>query len=316
MPAFSVIIPLYNKGAYIGQTLESVLAQSLGDFEIVVVDDGSSDNGPGIVSALADPRVRLISQANGGVSMARNTGIAHAKADWICFLDADDWYHPAYLAVLQTTIHAHANAEIVATEYKAIPDTPGWQPTPWSLLPNTYETIEDLPRRWMIAIPFCTDSIAVRRSTLLKQQPCFPVGESHGEDLDLWFRLAEIYPIVLCRQPLVAYRTAVSGSLANSVNRGNLPTFLLRLKERALKRPPNDPKRHSALKLITQQYITQARHFAANSRRQLALQGLIAIARDGIYFKRWWATLVLTLLAPGPLIYRWQAWRKNRTMNR
>ena len=316
MPTFSVIIPLYNKSAYICHTIDSVLAQSFGDFEIIVIDDGSSDNGPELVRIIADPRVKLISQANGGVSIARNNGIAQAKGEWICFLDADDWYHPAYLATQHATIVAHPAAEVIATEYKPIPDVPDWRPTPWPLPPLAYETINDLPRRWMTAIPFFTGSIAVRRTTLLGTQPCFPVGESYGEDLDLWFRLAETNPVVLSQQALVAYRTAVSGSLANSVDRGDLPPFLTRLKERALSRHRHDPKRRSALELVTQQYITQARHLASTGKRGPALQRLLEITGDGARFKRWWTTLFLALVAPAPLIYRWQAWRKNRTMNR
>jgi len=316
MPSFSVIVPLYNKAAYVRHTLDSVLAQSLDDFEIIVVDDGSSDNGPDIVRAIADPRIRLISQANAGVSAARNNGIDHATGEWVCFLDADDWYHPGYLATLRATIQAHPAASIVASEYKPMPDCPDWHPIPWPLPSIAYETITDLPRRWMNAIPFFTGSIAIRRLTLANAQPCFPVGESYGEDLDLWFRLAETHPVILCRQPLVAYRTAVNGSLANSVDRGDLPHFLKRLRQRALQRPSSDPKRHSALNLVTQQYITQARHLASTGKRTAAMARLIDIASDAYRFKRWWTTLALTLVAPGPVIHRWQTWRKNRTMNR
>jgi glycosyltransferase involved in cell wall biosynthesis len=316
MPTFSVIIPLYNKSGYVLNTIDSVLAQSFEDFEIVVVDDGSSDNGPELVRAIADPRIRLISQTNAGVSVARNNGIAQAKGDWICFLDADDWYHPVYLAAQHAAIMAHPTAEVFATEYKPIADAPYWRPVPWALSPQTYEEIDDLPRRWMIAIPFFTGSITVRRATLLGMQPCFPVGESYGEDLDLWFRLAETHPVILSRQPLVAYRTAVSGSLANSVDRSDLPPFLSRLKERAIGRNRRDPKRRSALDLVTQQYITQARHFASIGKRRAALHRLLEITGDGARFRRWWATLFMAMIAPAPLIYRWQAWRKNRTMNR
>lgn len=93
----SVIIPLYNKESIIERSLQSVLSQDYDDFEIVVVNDGSTDRSAEIVKSLTDPRVHLIEQENGGPSKARNTGVKHAKGDWIVFLDADDELLPGAL---------------------------------------------------------------------------------------------------------------------------------------------------------------------------------------------------------------------------
>ena len=87
---FPVVIPLYNKEVYIKNTLNSVLAQTIKDFEIIVVNDGSTDKSAEVVKSLSDPRIRLINQVNAGVSVARNRGINEAKADLIAFLDGDD----------------------------------------------------------------------------------------------------------------------------------------------------------------------------------------------------------------------------------
>ena len=86
----SVVIPLYNKEASIAQSLKSVLSQEYDDFEVVIVDDGSTDGSVAVVEAMNDPRIRLIKQENGGPSKARNTGVKNAKGEWILFLDADD----------------------------------------------------------------------------------------------------------------------------------------------------------------------------------------------------------------------------------
>ena len=86
----SVIIPLYNKEKSVAKSLQSVLSQSYKDFEVVVVDDGSTDASASIVESMSDSRVRLIRQENGGPSKARNTGVKNAKGEWIIFLDADD----------------------------------------------------------------------------------------------------------------------------------------------------------------------------------------------------------------------------------
>ena len=97
MPRVTVVVPLYQTETYIGLTLQSVLAQTFRDFEVVVVDDGSRDRGPDIVRACDDPRIRLITQENRGLAGARNTGIRNAKSDLIALLDADDLWAPTKL---------------------------------------------------------------------------------------------------------------------------------------------------------------------------------------------------------------------------
>ena len=97
-PTVSVVIPLYNTERYIAETLASVLAQTFADFEVIVVDDGSTDLGPDIVAAVDDPRVRIFSQKNRGLAGARNAGIREARGRYIALLDADDRWHPDKLA--------------------------------------------------------------------------------------------------------------------------------------------------------------------------------------------------------------------------
>jgi len=87
---FSVVIPLYNKERSVKNTIESVLNQTFQDFEVIVVNDGSTDNSLEVVKSFNDERIRIINQKNSGVSSARNRGIKEAKYEWIAFLDADD----------------------------------------------------------------------------------------------------------------------------------------------------------------------------------------------------------------------------------
>jgi hypothetical protein len=93
----SIVIPLYNKAAYVRRALSSIAAQTFTDFELIVVDDGSTDDGARLVTEYGDSRFKLISQPNAGPGPARNTGIAHARGEFIAFLDADDEWLPTYL---------------------------------------------------------------------------------------------------------------------------------------------------------------------------------------------------------------------------
>lgn len=98
MPTVSVVIPLYNAEKYINETIASVLAQSYRDFELIIVDDGSTDESIELCRQFRDPRLRLISQENRGLAGARNTGIHHARGRYVALLDADDRWHPDKLA--------------------------------------------------------------------------------------------------------------------------------------------------------------------------------------------------------------------------
>lgn len=114
----SIVIPLYNKEKSIKQTLDSVLRQDHTDFEIVVVDDGSTDNSPHIVREYMgkDNRIHLFTQKNGGPAKARNTGVGYANGDWILFLDADDELLPGALSTFSESINKHLRADIFVME--------------------------------------------------------------------------------------------------------------------------------------------------------------------------------------------------------
>ena len=99
---YSVVIPLYNKEHYIAGTLRSVLTQTFPDYEVIVVDDGSTDHSLQACKTVQSDKIRIVQQANQGVSAARNKGIELAAGEYICFLDADDTWHPDYLQNIET----------------------------------------------------------------------------------------------------------------------------------------------------------------------------------------------------------------------
>lgn len=113
----SVVIPLYNKEPIIEKSLRSVLSQDYDNFEVVVVNDGSTDRSVDIVKGIDEPRIRLIEQKNGGPSKARNTGILNAKGEWIVFLDADDELLSGALRYYATLIQMHNTNDFFACPY-------------------------------------------------------------------------------------------------------------------------------------------------------------------------------------------------------
>lgn len=309
---FSVVIPLYNKERFIACTLQSVLAQTCTDFELIVVDDGSTDRGPEVVAACADPRVRLLRQRNAGVAVARNRGIAQARGEWVAFLDADDWLHPRYLATLEQVQKACPEADTVATGLAFIAHDERQWPPPWPVPDSDpeIEVITCLPARWMQGPTLSSSSTAVRRSRLLQMQPCFPPGETQGEDLDLWFRLSECAPIALAHVPLAAYRIELAGSLSAGHRAQVLPPFLLRLRERALHGPMRPNWRHATLRLVAQHELTHARLCLAHGQRRQAWRWLWQ-AHHALDHKRWWGTALLCLL-PAAWSRQLQRWREQR----
>lgn len=113
----SIIVPLYNKEKFIKKTLDSVLNQSFKDFEVLVVDDGSTDSSITVVQSYQDKRINLIKKENGGVSSARNLGIKRANGDWILFLDADDELEPECLDTFYKSTLIHPEIKIIVSNF-------------------------------------------------------------------------------------------------------------------------------------------------------------------------------------------------------
>ena len=310
---FSVVIPLYNKASYIGCTVQSVLAQSFTDFEVIVVDDGSSDGGAELVKAMADPRICMVHQANAGVSAARNRGIAMARGEWVAFLDADDWHHPQHLACLVDAQKAWPQADAVATDFLMVADSSGPWPPPWPVCDKNpeVELITDLPRRWMMGPSLCSSSVAVRTRRLQQMQPCFPPGESQAEDLDFWFRLGEQTPIALAHAALVAYRVEVDGSLTARHTVIKVPRSIERMEARAISGAMTAAQRESALWFIAQHKLTLARLSLSCGERVQGLKWLIR-ARRAASSRRWWLTAAMACFCPQAVVINWEQWRTSR----
>lgn len=186
----SVVIPLYNKGQFIARAVDSVLAQSMSDWELIVVDDGSSDQGPAIVEGYQSERVRLVRQANAGVSAARNQGVRMAQAKLVAFLDADDYWAPDHLANLAEAAQQLPQCLAWATAYFVVPEfgsaraiaLPAEQVGRTTVMPDYFAQIRSHEH------PIHSSAVMVQRDAMLRLGG-FPAGVSAGEDIIMWSRL-------------------------------------------------------------------------------------------------------------------------------
>lgn len=187
----SVIIPLYNKADSIAKALDSIQAQTYQDFEVVVVDDGSTDNGATIVEQQKDSRIRLIHQTNAGVSAARNRGIEEALGEYVAFLDADDEWEPQFLEEIITLQRMYPECRAQATNYifnsRGVKSSTILRKLPFK---GEYGVLSNY---FVVAScshpPVWTSAVCIERK-LLQEIGGFPVGVKSGEDLLTWARIA------------------------------------------------------------------------------------------------------------------------------
>ena len=229
-PQISVIIPLYNKAPYIGRSIESVLSQTIQDFEIIVVNDGSTDGGENIVAEYSDSRIFLINQKNSGVSVARNTGVNAAKADVVAFLDADDEWLPEFLETILSLVMKYPNAGIYATG-SSYSYTGGKHEIQRVYgINNMYEGI--VPHVFRIAainrcFPGTASSSAVSKQVFLEVGG-FLVGEKIAEDLDFFVKVCLHYPYVYHHHSLSLYHIDAENKATKNVQifKTTSPPFL------------------------------------------------------------------------------------------
>lgn len=203
----SIVIPLYNKEKQIAKTLQTVLNQSYQDFEIVIVNDGSTDRSVDEVKKFYDYRIRLVTQQNAGVSAARNRGIEEAKGEYIALLDADDEWHIDYLTSQIRLAKDYPLCDVFVSNY-LFKDRDG--KTSQTIIRGIPFTGENgiLSNYFVVAAashpPMWTSAVMARKSAFMKVGG-FPTGIKSGEDLLTWARLACEYKIAYSKAPLATF---------------------------------------------------------------------------------------------------------------
>ena len=206
---FSVIIPLYNKAPYIAKAIESVLGQTYCDFEVIVIDDGSTDQSLEVAKTFENKSITIVSQPNSGVSTARNNGVKIAKHPYICFLDADDWWHPTFLEEMKRLITDFPDAGIYGSGYYIVKNGQE-RIAPIGVSQGFERGIIDYCEVYAktLCMPLTSISVVIPKH-IFDEEKGFKSQLKLGEDFDLWIRIVLKHKAILENKPLAYYNQDV-----------------------------------------------------------------------------------------------------------
>lgn len=206
-PTFSVVIPTYNRAALLPRAIDSVLAQTFDDFELVIVDDASSDNTKEVVCAYNDPRIVYVRmERNGGNAAVRNLGVRSARSQYITFLDDDDEYLPDFLKVTFETFNsAPPNVGFVWSGFCVVKDTPNGEITLKTTLPNrpNYATTELAYLAFLRSTPVSTSRGVTIRKSCIEEAGMFDEKLRSAVDRDFFLRLVQVTDFLTNEKVLV-----------------------------------------------------------------------------------------------------------------
>lgn len=222
-PRFVVIVPLYNKAPYVRKALDSIVSQTFRDWELIIVDDGSTDGSAAICEEYLSTlytihrtpleNIRLLSQPNSGVAAARNHGVAESHGEFVCFLDADDWWEPTFLEEMDRLINEYPDAGIYASNYIY------YKTGKTHVALNINRGYINYPEAYLHsdAMPVWTGAACMPRK-VFDELGGFPVGIKLGEDFLLWARTALQYKVAFCEKALAYYNNDVPARLRATKN--------------------------------------------------------------------------------------------------
>ena len=197
MPFFSIIIPLYNKETFIEKTIQSALNQTFLDFELIIVNDGSTDGSLELVKVFKDRRIKIYTIPNGGVSKARNFGIQKANANLIALLDADDLWKSSHLEELYNLRNAHPNCGLYAMGYTKKFDNANPINAHFFKHENYNGIVPDFFSASPVDCLAWTSAVMIPKE-IFKNIGYFNEGLKSGQDTEMWIRIALDYKVAFC----------------------------------------------------------------------------------------------------------------------
>ena len=291
--SISVIIPLYNKEKHIRRAIISVLNQTYQDFEIIVVDDGSTDFGIEEVKRISDPRIKLIKQTNQGVSSARNTGIANAAFDYLGFLDADDSWKTDFLESICGVIKEKPNEGAYATSYEIISSDGNVISPKFNIDINIGETVILDYFKSALKYPIISASSVVIPKYVFKKVGRFSPELTRGEDLEMWCRIALNYNVVFFNKVCATYFQDAEN---RSVTRKGILTqsFANNAEEILLKEEKVGNKSVNFEEYMIKIIISKAMYMIKNNDYKNARKVLKKYKHTKFNKKRWFKTYLLS----------------------
>ncbi|WP_146185977.1 glycosyltransferase family A protein [Flavobacterium album] len=219
MPYFSVVIPLYNKENYIAKTLDSVLGQTFTDFEVIIVNDVSTDNSLAVAQRFTNDRIRIIyHEQNKGLSASRNTGIKNSQAEFVAFLDADDLWQPQFLEkIFELTVN-YPNAGLFATKYDMLYPNNILIDSHLPLKNGIIKNFFDKERRQHI---YCYSSICIKKN-VFEKVGMFDEKITMGEDVDFNVRANLDYQLAYFSIPLACITVYSENQITHSSLKGKV----------------------------------------------------------------------------------------------
>lgn len=188
-PAISVVIPLYNKGRHIKETLAGVIAQTYQNWRLIVVDDGSTDDSLAAARSVQDPRIQVVHQPNQGVCAARNRGLRESTTEYVAFLDADDLWYPWHLEELNQLMQAFPGQGIYSVAHRIRRRAIRYAPK--QPFEEGFQGVVSKPlRAFSVSLSLVHSSTACLNRNQLLAQGGFPEGVKKGEDVYVWLRAA------------------------------------------------------------------------------------------------------------------------------
>lgn len=211
-PTISVIIPTFNIENHIKETLDCILEQTFKDIEIIVIDDGSTDKTTAIVQSYGN-KVRLITQNNAGVCIARNRGLREARGQFVCFMDHDDYWYPEKLTHQIKTFQKFPEAGVVYTHFiNWRQDSNGNFPSPETIIPPDTADEVDADFSGWIYHQFLLDCWMLTSTAMFRIEifdycgGAFDANLPYSEDWELWIRIARQYPMIKLQRASTLYR--------------------------------------------------------------------------------------------------------------
>ena len=208
LPKISVVIPLYNREGTIERAIRSVSNQDFShEYEIIIIDDGSTDDSVSVVKNIKSQKIRIIQHQNSGVSAVRNRGIREAKGELIAFLDSDDEWKPEFLSIIWKLTKKFPEAGAYTTSYYL--KYPDGKMTKASIKNTLQNKSEGLLENYFACAalgngPICSSAVCIPKK-IFNELGGFPEGIHMQEDLQMWVKIVLNYPIAFSPQPASIY---------------------------------------------------------------------------------------------------------------